>query len=344
MSYTDKTTNYELPQWQPNDKPKWLTDVNTAFETIDAGMEANKQSAALANQKGDNNTSAISEINTTIQNMQNQDTTLATQVQNNAQQIALHTTHLNEHDTAIAGLKTSVNNNNSDIAGLSSTVQDIQNEIGGTGGGSTSIDSRITALRQDVDGLNANVGNVDTLTTESKIVVGAVNEVKASADSNATNIGNVEDLETDAKTVVGAVNELKQNEPKETIQTFRQQITLPNTTVMHTNSGNIWFELPANNFTTSPEPGSYRILGVSIKGRAGNLTANNNTIQFEECGFTPQILDQFTINASYPILSTTNICKFVYMHVNNNTSFTSASIANGVLPTLNIDVICKKLS
>lgn len=44
MASTNKTPNYDLPQFIATDKPTWLGDVNDAMSKIDAGMEANKSS------------------------------------------------------------------------------------------------------------------------------------------------------------------------------------------------------------------------------------------------------------------------------------------------------------
>lgn len=41
MSHTNKTTNYNLPQFSGTDKPSWLTDVNGAMTSIDTQMKAN---------------------------------------------------------------------------------------------------------------------------------------------------------------------------------------------------------------------------------------------------------------------------------------------------------------
>lgn len=41
MSHTNKTTNYNLPQFIGTDKPSWLTDVNGAMTSIDTQMKAN---------------------------------------------------------------------------------------------------------------------------------------------------------------------------------------------------------------------------------------------------------------------------------------------------------------
>lgn len=46
--HTNSTTNYSLPQFLPNDKPAWLTDVNPAYLTIDNGMKANADAATAA--------------------------------------------------------------------------------------------------------------------------------------------------------------------------------------------------------------------------------------------------------------------------------------------------------
>lgn len=48
MSHTNKTPNYELPQFIGTDKASWLGDLNPAFLAIDTGMEANKVSAQSA--------------------------------------------------------------------------------------------------------------------------------------------------------------------------------------------------------------------------------------------------------------------------------------------------------
>ena len=45
MSYTNSTPNYNLPQFEPTDKPAWLTDVNSAYSTIDSAIKQAKDSA-----------------------------------------------------------------------------------------------------------------------------------------------------------------------------------------------------------------------------------------------------------------------------------------------------------
>lgn len=45
MSYTDTTANLKLPQWQENDYPSWLNDVNSAFRSID--QNAGEQDSSI---------------------------------------------------------------------------------------------------------------------------------------------------------------------------------------------------------------------------------------------------------------------------------------------------------
>lgn len=48
MSHTNKTPNYDLPQFIGTDKASWLGDLNPAFLAIDTGMQANKLAAQAA--------------------------------------------------------------------------------------------------------------------------------------------------------------------------------------------------------------------------------------------------------------------------------------------------------
>lgn len=48
MSSTNKTTNYELPQFISTDKPTWLGDFNGAMSDIDTQMKNNADAASAA--------------------------------------------------------------------------------------------------------------------------------------------------------------------------------------------------------------------------------------------------------------------------------------------------------
>jgi hypothetical protein len=94
MSHTNKTPNYDLPQFIGADKASWLGDLNPAFLAIDTGMEANKVSAqsaeasaeqasalaqsanSVANGANSSATSALTKIDNWIElNLNNPDTT-----------------------------------------------------------------------------------------------------------------------------------------------------------------------------------------------------------------------------------------------------------------------------
>lgn len=51
MSATNKTPNYDLPQWIGSDHPTWQGDLNAAFLTIDSTMKANAEE--IENAKND---------------------------------------------------------------------------------------------------------------------------------------------------------------------------------------------------------------------------------------------------------------------------------------------------
>ena len=94
MSHTNKTPNYDLPQFIGTDKASWLGDLNPAFLAIDAGMHANKVAAqaaevsageasalaqsanSVANSANSSATNALSEIDNWIEmNIDNPDPT-----------------------------------------------------------------------------------------------------------------------------------------------------------------------------------------------------------------------------------------------------------------------------
>lgn len=86
MAYTNKTTNYELPQYVSTDKPTYLVDFNEAMRTIDSTMKTNATNietnatniTVASNKVGDLTTlettaktdavSAINEVNTKVDN------------------------------------------------------------------------------------------------------------------------------------------------------------------------------------------------------------------------------------------------------------------------------------
>lgn len=54
MSYTNKTPNYDLPQWLGSDKPAWVTDMNGAFSAIDTAIKGASDSGSSAEATANN--------------------------------------------------------------------------------------------------------------------------------------------------------------------------------------------------------------------------------------------------------------------------------------------------
>ena len=68
MSSTNKTPNYELPQFVANDVPSWLGDFNQAMSKIDTQMKANDSKAQSAETNAENaNSSATQALKTANQ-------------------------------------------------------------------------------------------------------------------------------------------------------------------------------------------------------------------------------------------------------------------------------------
>ena len=126
---TNKTANYDLPQFVGTDKPTWLGDFNTAMATIDGGMAENKSniesmdsrvsSAESTASQASQNVSALTTRVSTVESSVSSATTTA----NNAQQTA--TSALNTANTANGKADT----NASAITTLDSRVDSVEDDI-----------------------------------------------------------------------------------------------------------------------------------------------------------------------------------------------------------------------
>ena len=126
---TNKTANYDLPQFVGTDKPTWLGDFNSAMSAIDAGMAENKAdiesmdsrvtsaeaSASSASQAVTTLTGRVSTVESGVSS--------ATATANNAQQTA--TSALNTANTANGKADT----NTSDISSLSTRVSTCESNV-----------------------------------------------------------------------------------------------------------------------------------------------------------------------------------------------------------------------
>lgn len=133
---TNKTANYELPQFVGSDKPTWLGDFNTAMSTIDGGMAENKSniesmdsrisSAESTASQASQNVSALTTRVSTVESS----VSSATSTANNAQQTA--TSALNTANTANGKADTnatSITETNTRIDGVISSERYSTDEI-----------------------------------------------------------------------------------------------------------------------------------------------------------------------------------------------------------------------
>lgn len=124
MSSTNKTPNYELPQFVANDVPSWLGDINQAMSKIDTQMKANDTKATGASTNAENaNSSATQALETA-----NQANTTANGANTNATNaLSLATTANDNASTAKQNAETAVQTANSASGNASSALSMAQN-------------------------------------------------------------------------------------------------------------------------------------------------------------------------------------------------------------------------
>lgn len=126
---TNKTTNYELPQFIGTDKPTWLGDVNGAMSIIDNAMHINasdidslESSVATASATASQASQDVSTLTTTVGTLSTS-VGSATTTANNAQATA--TSALNTANTANGKADTNASN----IATNTSAITALQTDI-----------------------------------------------------------------------------------------------------------------------------------------------------------------------------------------------------------------------
>lgn len=146
MSSTNKTPNYELPQYIDTDKPTFLGDFNNAMGIIDKGMNDNKNSAGEGSNKMDEANARIGDAEKTLTETQKQvdsisglADTIETKVQTaltQANDAATKSGQANTNSTA------AVNAANQAITDANAALQRAQGNVNQING----LDARVTAL------------------------------------------------------------------------------------------------------------------------------------------------------------------------------------------------------
>lgn len=133
---TNKTANYELPQFVGTDKPTWLGDFNSAMSAIDTGMHENASDISAMESDVATATSTASQASQAVSSLTSTVNTLSTNVQsatttaNNASSTAssaLNTANTangkaDTNASAISSLDGRVTQNEADIANINLTV------------------------------------------------------------------------------------------------------------------------------------------------------------------------------------------------------------------------------
>lgn len=71
MSFTNKTPNYDFPQWALTDYPSFTNDMNPAYLTIDTQLKLLNDSITSVNEAARKAAQAAEEAKTAAQNAQN---------------------------------------------------------------------------------------------------------------------------------------------------------------------------------------------------------------------------------------------------------------------------------
>lgn len=122
---TNKTANYELPQFVGTDKPTWLGDFNEAMSDIDTGMHTNA---------------------TNIANMQTDVASATSAASQASQDVAGLTTTVNTLSSTVSSVQTTANN-------ASQTASSALNTANTANGKADTNASAITTLQGDITDL-----------------------------------------------------------------------------------------------------------------------------------------------------------------------------------------------
>jgi hypothetical protein len=161
MASTNKTPNYDLPQFIATDKPTWLGDVNDAMSKIDAGMEANKSS-------GESTVGRVTVLEATVSEHTDQIATV-TETANKAGETA---TAAQNAASAASALATTAQNAASEASAVATTAQKAASEASAV---ATTANSAANAI---TDSLTFNPANVVSKNaTDSSVTVSPAGDI-----------------------------------------------------------------------------------------------------------------------------------------------------------------------
>ena len=161
---TNKTANYDLPQFVGTDKPTWLGDFNSAMSAIDTGMAENASDISAMESDVATATSTASQASQAVSSLTSTVNTLSTNVQ------SATTTANNASSTASSALNTA-NTANGKADTNASAI--------------SSLDSRVTQTEADIADINLTTFETISSSAVSLSGGGTIGNVNLSVAKNS---------------------------------------------------------------------------------------------------------------------------------------------------------------
>lgn len=213
MSFTNKTPNLNLPQWQDTDEPTWLVDMNNAFSDIDSAVHANQQgnegNEAKFNALATQLKSTVEKVDKTVEDL-GDDHALLVQIDAqhkiNTQHIADLQEDLNgevsnreDADTALEGKiaqnTTGITQNTDNIGALQGKVTELTAKVEQQGTEVEQFSDRLNTQDEAITGIQTNVtalqsGQEEVTANVTQIQTNVTNNTRGIRDLQADNIQN----------------------------------------------------------------------------------------------------------------------------------------------------------
>lgn len=126
---TNKTTNYELPQFVGTDKPSWLGDFNEAMLTIDTGMHDNATAIDGVESASKTATSTANQALQSVSSLSNTVSSQGSSITTINSTLTTQGTAISSIDGRVTTLETDNTTNKSDITDLKSITQALSSYI-----------------------------------------------------------------------------------------------------------------------------------------------------------------------------------------------------------------------
>lgn len=224
MSFTNKTPNLNLPQWQDTDEPTWLVDMNNAFSDIDSAVHANQQgnegNEAQINALATQLTSTVEKVDKTVEDLGNDHALLVqidAQHKINTQHIADLQEDLNGEvsnreaaDTALEGKiaqnTTGITQNTDNIGALQGQVTELTAKVEQQGTEVEQFDDRLNTQDEAITGIQT---NVTALQSGQEEVTAKVTEIQTDVTNNMGAISALQDDNTQNKQEIRSLAQFK---------------------------------------------------------------------------------------------------------------------------------------